>query len=56
MRREEQVAMLKNEYGAKYVLNSTAENFDSELERLTKELNCTVCLEAIAGEMTGRIL
>ena len=34
VRREEQVEMLKNEYGADIVLNSTSEDFDAELYKL----------------------
>lgn len=47
---------MKNEHNAEYVLNSTDPNFDAELEALVKKLNANVCLEAVAGELTGRIL
>jgi NADPH:quinone reductase-like Zn-dependent oxidoreductase len=56
VRREEQVEMLKKEYNADYVLNSTSENFDNELYELSKKLRCNVGLEAVAGDMPGRIL
>lgn len=56
VRRDEQIEMLKNEYGAEYVLNSTTENFDNELYELSKQLKANVALECVAGETTGRIL
>ena len=56
VRRQEQVDMLKNEYGAEHVLNSESETFDADLERLVNQLNVSVCLEAVSGEMTGRIM
>lgn len=56
VRREEQVEMLKNEYGADIVLNSTSEDFDAELYKLAQENNATVALDAVAGEMPGRLL
>ena len=56
VRREEQVEMLKNEYGADIVLNSTSEDFDAELYKLAQESNATVALDAVAGEMPGRLL
>lgn len=56
VRRQEQVDMLKKDYGAKYVLNSTDQKFDVELKQLVNELNATVAIEAVAGEMPGRLL
>lgn len=56
VRREEQVEMLKNEYGADIVLNSTSEDFDAELYKLAQENNAIVALDAVAGEMPGRLL
>jgi hypothetical protein len=34
-------------------LNSEKENFFDELTKLAKELRAVVCLEAIAGKITG---
>ena len=56
VRRAEQVKMLQEEHGAEYVLNSTDENFDDELYKLSQKLDCNVALEAVAGDMTGRVL
>ena len=56
VRREEQVELLKKEYGAQYVLNSSNANFDDELYALSKELGCNVGLECVAGDMPGRVL
>ena len=56
VRREEQVEMLKRDFGADYVLNSTNEGFDKELFELSTKLGCNVGLECVAGDMPGRIL
>jgi len=56
VRREEQIELLKKEYGAEYVLNSESETFDKDLYELSKKLQANVALEAVAGEMTGRIM
>mmetsp|Transcript_30831 Transcript_30831/g.47228 ORF Transcript_30831/g.47228 Transcript_30831/m.47228 type:complete len:280 (+) Transcript_30831:26-865(+) len=56
VRREEQVTLLKEKYGADYVLNSTDENFDKELYNLSKQLKCNVALECVAGKETGRLI
>lgn len=56
VRREEQIALLKEKYGAEYVLNSTSETFDKDLYALSKKLDANVALECVAGEMPGRIL
>jgi NADPH:quinone reductase-like Zn-dependent oxidoreductase len=47
---------LLREHGAEIVLNSSDEGFDEEFEKLARELNATVCFEAIAGDMPGRII
>lgn len=56
VRRKEQVELLKKEEGADHVLNSTDEDFDEQLKKKIEDLNCTVALEAVSGEMPGRIL
>lgn len=56
VRKEEHVEMLKKEYNADYVLNSSNENFDSELYALSTKLGCNVGLDAVAGDMPGKIL
>lgn len=48
--------MLKNEYGAQYVLNSETEGFDEELYKLSVQLGANVALECVAGELTGKIM
>ena len=48
--------LLKNEFGQEHVLNSTDENFDSELAALSKKLGANVALEAVAGEMPGALM
>jgi len=56
VRREEQVKMLKEDYGAKYVLNSSSENFFDELRELAKELKAKSCIECIGGKFTARLM
>jgi NADPH:quinone reductase-like Zn-dependent oxidoreductase len=56
VRREEQIELLKKEYGADYVLNSCSETFDKDLYELSKKLKANVGLECVAGEMTGKIM
>jgi len=42
--------------GAEHVLNSSTENWESELAELAKKFKARVCLECVAGDITGRIL
>ncbi len=55
VRREEQVELLKRE-GATNVLNSSDEDFDERLSELCKRLRASVLFDAVAGELTGRVL
>jgi NADPH2:quinone reductase len=55
VRRPEQVELLKA-MGAEYVLNSQEPDFDERLAQLCEQLKVTVALDAVAGEMTGRLL
>jgi len=48
--------MLKEDYGAKYVLNSSSENFFDELRELAKELKAKSCIECIGGKFTARLM
>jgi NADPH2:quinone reductase len=56
VRREEQVELLKKEHGAEYVLNSTSETFDKDLEEICEKLQVSVALECVSGDMPGRLL
>jgi NADPH2:quinone reductase len=56
VRREEQIKLLKEEHGADYVLNSESPTFEEDMYELSKKLNANVALEAVAGEMTGKIM
>ena len=56
VRRKEQVELLEKEFNAKYVLNSSDDDFDAKLKELATKLEATVCLECVAGDMPGRIL
>ncbi|MGF1504905.1 MAG: zinc-binding dehydrogenase [Anaerolineae bacterium] len=55
VRRAEQVADLRAE-GRAYVLNSSEDDFDDRLAALAKELQATIALDAVAGEMVGRLV
>jgi NADPH:quinone reductase-like Zn-dependent oxidoreductase len=55
VRRQEQVDLLQA-LGAKYVLNSSAPNFDDDLKKRAYDLQATLALDAIAGDMTQRVL
>lgn len=55
VRRAEQVELLKGR-GALYVLDSSSGDFDNRLRELCKELNATIGFDAVAGELTGRVL
>jgi NADPH2:quinone reductase len=55
VRRAEQVELLKG-IGAEHVLDSSSDVFDSQLRKLCNELSATVGLDAVAGELTGRVL
>ena len=55
VRREEQEEILRKE-GAKYILNQTDPEFHEKLKKLCTELDCRCCFDAVAGELTGRII
>lgn len=55
VRRAAQVELLKGK-GARHVLDSSAADFDERLRQLCRELKATVGFDAVAGELTGRIL
>lgn len=48
--------MLKNEYQAEYVLDSSKPDFDEKLKELANKLNATVAYDAVAGDMPGKLL
>jgi NADPH:quinone reductase-like Zn-dependent oxidoreductase len=55
VRRSEQVALLRS-MGAEYVVNSSDSGFDDQLRALCHKLGASISFEAVAGEMSGRIL
>jgi len=55
VRRAEQVELLKRE-GSEHVLNSEDPGFDSALRELARGLGASLALDAVAGELTGRVL
>ena len=54
VRKPAQVEELKNE-GAKYILNSGDENFDEQLRALASELKATAAIDAVGGELSGKL-
>lgn len=56
VRREEQIKLLKEKYGAEHALNSEDTNFHKDLEELVNKLDANVAIECIAGEMPGVLL
>jgi NADPH:quinone reductase-like Zn-dependent oxidoreductase len=55
VRRQEQVELL-HALGAEHVLCSDQADFDEYLKELCQQLKVTLALDAVAGEMTGRLL
>lgn len=55
VRKEEHVQKLKSE-GVKYVLNSEDKNFREELIALNKQINASLCLNAVGGEQTATLV
>lgn len=55
VRRPEQVALLGS-LGAKIVLNSSEPGFDDQLKKVCREMKVRLAFDAVAGEMTGRVL
>lgn len=55
VRRKEQVDLLRG-MGAAHVLNSSDPDFDAELRKLCRRLGASISFEAVAGEMSARVL
>ena len=55
MRKEEQVKLLREEWGLKYVLNSTSQTFEEELDKVISELKPTVFFDYLAGDFPVKI-
>eukprot|EP00163_Fabomonas_tropica_P006498 TRINITY_DN16061_c0_g1_i2.p1 TRINITY_DN16061_c0_g1~~TRINITY_DN16061_c0_g1_i2.p1 ORF type:complete len:237 (+),score=84.51 TRINITY_DN16061_c0_g1_i2:722-1432(+) len=55
VRRQEQVDLLK-EMGSQLVLDSSTDTFDADLAAVCKRVNATLCFDAVAGELSARIL
>lgn len=55
VRKDEHVKLLKEELGARYVLNQTSENFYTELKELVNQVKPTVQFEYIGGEVPAKI-
>jgi NADPH:quinone reductase-like Zn-dependent oxidoreductase len=55
VRRQSQVDLLRG-MGAAHVLNSSDADFDSQLRETFHRLDVTLAFDAVAGEMTGRLL
>jgi NADPH:quinone reductase len=55
VRKDDHVESLKNE-GEEHVLNINNENFTAELKQMAGDLSATAALDAVGGELTGKIL
>jgi len=55
VRRQEQIDALRA-MGERHVLNSESASFDADLKALCDQLGATVAFEAVAGDLTNRIL
>jgi NADPH:quinone reductase-like Zn-dependent oxidoreductase len=55
VRREEQVRLLRS-LGAEVVLDASQPDFDAELRQACKRLGVSIAFDAVAGELTGRLL
>jgi NADPH:quinone reductase-like Zn-dependent oxidoreductase len=56
VRRQEQVDLLKNEYQAQFVVNSSTADYKELMGAICKAQQPTTCLECIAGETAGEML
>lgn len=54
VRREEQVKFLQD-IGEEWVLNSESPDFQERLNHITHKLQATLALDAVGGEMTGKL-
>jgi NADPH:quinone reductase-like Zn-dependent oxidoreductase len=55
VRRKEQVDILKS-IGAEHIINSSSDNWEKELKNLMTELGVNVVFDAVAGDMSGKLL
>lgn len=55
VRRPEQVELLR-QIGAEHILDSSTADFDAKLKDLCQQLSATYGIDAVAGELTGRVL
>ena len=55
VRKQDQTTDLKN-MGASFVLNSSEENFEEDLKRLSGDLNATLFLDAVTGDLANILL
>jgi len=51
VRKEEQVKQLKEEYGAKYVLNQSLDSFADDLKKMVDEVQPTTLFEYVGGKL-----
>jgi NADPH:quinone reductase-like Zn-dependent oxidoreductase len=55
VRRDESIKSLKEECGARYVLNTNSDTFFQDLDALIKELNPTAFVDYLGGDLPGKI-
>ena len=55
VRKKEHVAQMQKE-GCRYVLNIFEDDFEEKLGELSEKLNATAAIDAVGGELTGKLL
>lgn len=55
VRRDEQVKLMKEEYGVKNVLNQALESFDDDIKKVIAELNPTILFDYLGGDIPAKI-
>jgi NADPH:quinone reductase-like Zn-dependent oxidoreductase len=55
VRNDDHITNLKEEYGAKHVLNTNSGSFFNDLEGLIKEFNPTILISYLGGDLPGKI-
>lgn len=55
VRKDENVKDLKENFGAKYVLNQDSPTFFQDLEQVLAEVKPTVLFECVGGDLAGEI-
>ena len=55
VRKEDQIQIIKEKYGCEYVLNSSRDTFQQELNELSAKIGIDVIIDAVSGDMAGKL-